>query len=225
MMMPAFAGDRALADFIGFSEDGKYFAFEEYGIQDGSGFPYSNIYVIDLGTDTWVTGSPYRYQADDETETLSRVRNESAAMAAGTITELGITAPADVIALSGDGEKSDGLTLEFAQPGYFPGETLDDYVLTLDVFDAETVEDCSQFTGEPGQGFALSIVDANGMRELHHDTGVLPKSRGCITGYRLFAVVTPQYASPKDHGVAIISTYPVGFEGPNRRFIAVPTIY
>ena len=58
--------------------------------------------------------------------------------------------------------------------------------------------------------------------ELHRDVGMLPKSRGCITGYRLFAVVTQQYAMAQS-GVAIISTYPVGFEGPDRRFLAVPT--
>lgn len=222
---PAAAGDRALADFIGFSENGRYFAFEEFGVQDGSGFPYSTIYVIDLSDDSWVPGSPYRYQSEDDTETLALARNESAAMAAGTIADLGINQPADVIALNGDGEVGDGLTLNFAQPGYSPGETLDPYTLTLEVFDAKTPEDCAQFTGEPGQGYALTLTDNNGDHELHRDTGTLPKSRGCITGYRLFAVVTPQYAAPYQNGVAIISTYPVGFEGPDRRFLAVPTIY
>jgi predicted secreted protein len=222
MTAPAIAGDRALADFIGFSENGRYFAFEEYGIQDGSGFAYSS---IDLSQDAWAPGSPYRYRSDDEAETLARARSEAAAMAAGKITELGITEPADVIALNGDGEASDGLTLAFAQPGYFPGETIDEYVLTLDVFDAETAEDCSAYTGEPGKGYGLSIVGEDGMHELHRDAGMLPKSRGCITTYRLYAVVTPQYASPRQIGVAIISTYPVGFEGPDRRFLAVPTHY
>jgi predicted secreted protein len=226
MMSPALAGDRALADFIGFDEGGRYFAFEEFGVQDGSGFAYSTIYVIDLSTDTWVTGSPYRHQAEDEAETLARARDEAAAMAAGKIAELGITEPADVIALNGDGEVSDGLTLKFAKPGYFPGETLDTYALSLEVFDAETPEDCVQYAGEPGKGYALTIKDKNGINhELHRDGGMLPRSRGCITTYRLFAVVTPQYASPEFSGVAIISTYPVGFEGPDRRFLAVPTIY
>ena len=50
---PAFAGDRALVDIIGYSENANYFAFEEFGIQDGSGFAYSNIYVVDLETDSW----------------------------------------------------------------------------------------------------------------------------------------------------------------------------
>lgn len=221
----AVAGDRALADFIGFSESGRYFAFEEFGIQDGSGFAYSTIYVIDLAEDAWVAGSPYHFRTEDDTVTLSDARREAAEMAAAKIAQLKINQPADVIALNGDGEVSDGLTLEFALPGYFPGETFDPYTLTLEVFDAETPEDCSQFTGEPGKGYALTLTDKSGDHELHRDSGMLPKSRGCITTYRLFAVVTPQYAQPERNGVAIISTYPVGFEGPDRRFLAVPTSY
>jgi predicted secreted protein len=143
-------------------------------------------------------------------------------MAAGKIAEFGITEPADVIALNGDGEVGDGTTLEFAQPGFHAGTMGDPYTLKLEVFDAETPEDCSQFTGEPGQGYGLTITGVDGDHELHRDVGMLPKSRGCITTYRLFAVVTQQYASANS-GVAIISTYPVGFEGPDRRFLAVPT--
>jgi predicted secreted protein len=49
---------------------------------------------------------------------------------------------------------------------------------------------------------------------------MLPKSRGCPTDYRLYAVVAPfQQAEPR---IALISSYPFGFEGPDRRFLAVP---
>ena len=87
---PAVAGDRALADFIGFSEDGRYFAFEEYGVQDGSGFPYSTIYVIDLTDDT---GCPARPTATRPTTRPRRSpvpATKLAAMAAAEIADLGI---------------------------------------------------------------------------------------------------------------------------------------
>jgi predicted secreted protein len=45
--VPALAADTAALSILGFSRDQGVFAFEEYGIQDGSGFPYSNIYAID----------------------------------------------------------------------------------------------------------------------------------------------------------------------------------
>lgn len=43
----AWAGDFSTFQSLGFSPDGKVYAFEEFGIQDGSGFPYSNVYFID----------------------------------------------------------------------------------------------------------------------------------------------------------------------------------
>jgi predicted secreted protein len=60
------AGDAATRDIIGFSPDGRYFAFEQHGIQDGSGFPYAEIFVIDAAEDRWVPGTPIRKRADDE---------------------------------------------------------------------------------------------------------------------------------------------------------------
>src|SRR5215207_8757888 len=43
-----FAGDYANIHFIGFSRDGKYLAFEQYGTADGSGFPYADLYLLDV---------------------------------------------------------------------------------------------------------------------------------------------------------------------------------
>ena len=81
-------------------------------------------------------------------------------------------------------------------PAYIPARSLDPYTLKLEVFDAETPEDCSQFTGEPGQGYALTITDNNGEHELHRDHGHAAEVARLHHGYRLYAVVTPQYASP-----------------------------
>jgi len=49
------AGDAATLNILGFSSDGSVFAFEEYGVQDGSGFPYANRFYIDTETDTFMT--------------------------------------------------------------------------------------------------------------------------------------------------------------------------
>ncbi|MCX7747675.1 MAG: DUF2259 domain-containing protein [Clostridia bacterium] len=42
-----FAAGKSQYVFYGFSSDAKYCAFETYGYYDGSGFPYSNIYIVD----------------------------------------------------------------------------------------------------------------------------------------------------------------------------------
>ena len=83
--------------------------------------------------------------------------------------------------------------------------------------------ECSTMQGTIGKkalGYALSLHDGQNVTEAHRDEATLPKSRGCPVAYRIYAVVSPfERADPR---VAIISSYPFGFEGPDRRFLAVP---
>ncbi|MDO8358974.1 MAG: DUF2259 domain-containing protein [Devosia sp.] len=222
MLVPALAGDRALIDLIGYSEDGRYFAFEEYGVQDGSGFAYSDVYVVDLPADKWLYGSPFNAQAEDEDTTLAEMRAAALKKAGDKLEETGITVPAEILALRGDGvSEGDGKTLGFSRPaccGPIP-QGPEDYTLTLETFPADSPEDCVGLTGEKGLGYALRFDDGETVRELHRDAK-LPKSRGCPLDYRLYAVVQP--FEQTGSYVAIVSSYPFGFEGPDRRFLAVP---
>ncbi|UJW84485.1 DUF2259 domain-containing protein [Devosia sp. SL43] len=218
----AFAGDRAVIDFIGFSDDSRYFAFEEYGIQDGSGFAYSSIYIVDLSNDTWVVGTPIRIQADDETVSLSQIRAEVQLQAADDIETLDINVPVEIAALIGDGTPgSDAQTLRFGVPAYTPGDVSGDYELQLSSFAAKAASPCQEWFGIDPLGYELSISDNGNERLLHRDA-TLPRSRGCPMAYRLYGVVLPFQAGSMGDAVGIVSVYPGGFEGPDRRFIAVP---
>lgn len=220
---PAVAGDRALLGLIGYSDDGRYFVFEEYGVQDGSGFAYSTVYVVDLPADKWVTGSPFRVQAGEENwdAPLGDIRAAAMDAAGDRLEALGIDQPAEILALVGDGVPgNEGRELDFASPGFTgPGTTQDDVqTLSLETFAVTPTEDyCAEMDAV---GYALSVSDGDGTRELHRDGATLPRSRGCTLDYRLYAVVQPFGANA--HRVAIISSYPFGFEGPDRRFLAVP---
>ena len=219
---PAFAGDRALIDFIGFSADSRYFAFEEFGIQDGSGFAYSSIYVVDLTSDSWVVGTPIRMQADDESVTLSQIRAEVQLQAADEIETLGIDVPVEIAALIGDGApNSDAQTLRFGAPAYDPGAVSGDYELQLSSFVTTAASPCKEWFSVDPMGYELVISDKGSERLLHRDT-TLPRSRGCPVSYRLYGVVLPFNAGSIGDAVGIVSVYPGGFEGPDRRFIAVP---
>src|SRR5688572_14787104 len=116
---PTVAGDRALIDYLGFSNDGRYFAFEEFGVQDGSGFPYANIYIVDLPADAWVSGSPYRARIEDESGDVGDARDRVLEQAEDKLDELGIAVAAHAIAVNGDGEEiGDGHSLTFGRPGF-----------------------------------------------------------------------------------------------------------
>ncbi len=219
---PAMAGDRALVDIIGYSEDARYFAFEEFGIQDGSGFAYSSIYIVDLSTDSWVVGTPIREQADDEGMSLSQIRAEVQLQAAEDLADFGIDMPAEYAALLGDGAPdTDGRSLRFGSPGYGPGEVSGDYELRLSSFPTTAAAPCAEWFSVDPMGYQLVIADTGGERLIHRD-GPLPRSRGCPVTYRIYGVVLPFNAGSISDAVALISVYPGGFEGPDRRFIAVP---
>lgn len=216
----ASAGDRALLDVIGYSPDGRYFAFEEFGIQDGSGFPYANIYVIDIETDGWAPGTPVRVRLDDESASLSDVRQEARAEAEAALA--GIKTPVDLWAVVGDGERDAGAkTIDFGRPGYEPGAVLDAWRLDLETFGAQATEPCKDWFGEVPLGYALTLSGPDGERLVHRDERI-PRSRGCPFDYRIYAIVAPMDAPDLEAAVAILSIYPGGFEGPDRRFLAVP---
>lgn len=218
----ALAGDRALIDFIGFSPDAKYFAFEEFGIQDGSGFAYSNIFVVDLETDTWLDGTPIRVRTEDENKPLLQVRSEANSEAIKIIADKEIFVPAEIIALVGDGAvDADAQNLAFGLPGYERGTVQEERLLTLKTFPLKSSEDCDLWFDTPSQGFELTLAGGETSAVIHRDE-TLPKSRGCVLDYRLYGVVIPGLDAPQGTGVAIVSSYPGGFEGPDRRFLAVP---
>ncbi|WP_051332412.1 DUF2259 domain-containing protein [Cucumibacter marinus] len=220
----AFAAERALFEALGYSDDGRYFAFEEFGTQDGTGSPYSSIYVIDLKLDIWADG-PFRTQAsEEEWETpLHVIRTENRDKAADALDARGIVRPAFTIAMNGDGEPEvNEMTLDFGVPTFSsPGAMHGDYQISLEIFPAPGAEFCEDILGELPKGFALLIDDGQGDLEVSRDASV-PKSRGCVRDYRPYAVLVPFENYDLAHGVAIVSVYAFGFEGVDRRFIAVP---
>jgi predicted secreted protein len=228
MVSPALAGDRALIDFIGFSPDAKYFAFEEFGIQDGSGAAYSNIYVIDLENDSWLDGTPIRAQAPegDDSENLLAIRSKANTEALKFIADNKIFVPAEIAALNGDGViDEDPMRLAFMFPIPVMGQETASYQLEISTFTAKSPEDCADYFGNDPFGFELTVFDGSETRVLHRDEDTLPASRSCPYTYRPYAVLVPGLGGTPSAGVVIVSYTRGGFEGPDRRFLAVPLAF
>lgn len=221
-LSPAAAGDRALIDFIGYSHDLRYLAFEEYGVSDGIGTAYSSVYIVDLTTEAFAAGSPFRTEVDENLQQpLGEMRAKTHEAAKAALAGLAIDTPVEIEALSGDGVIGPADTLRFGLPTYGePGATEGDYTLSLKTFELAS-ETCKEKVAQPIQGFALSLSGDGPARELHRD-GTLPEWRGCPVGYRLYAVVTPHETGDLSAAAAIVSSYPFDFEGSSRRFVAVP---
>lgn len=225
MPVGARAGDLADLSVLGFGTDGKVFAFEEYGVQDGSGFPFSHIYVIDTDTDSWLPGTPIRVTIDQETVPVATARTQARAQAAPILQGNGVDTPAVMLASNPLGEyTADPARLTFGQPfGTDPLQVPERrFTAALDIYDAETPgEDCETFIGAKPKGFRLTIrnLTSNAEAVLHQDSQI-PQSRGCPITYRISDIAVPD-VYPAGKVAVIISVFKHGFEGPDRRFLAV----
>lgn len=219
---PARAGDTAEAEVLGFADG--LFAFEEYGVQDGSGFPYANIYVIDTESDAWVDGTPIRVRIDDEGATLAAARAEAAARLAAAFGDRFDGARALTLAASPLGEVgADPVRLAFAP--IIPSNPMADpetvYEARLDLYYAPTAaENCITYIGDRPMGARLIVEREGGGSAVLSEDETVPRSRGCPITYRISRVVVP-VAWPPDRVAVLLSVFTPGFEGPQRRFIAV----
>ncbi|AUI67625.1 DUF2259 domain-containing protein [Beggiatoa leptomitoformis] len=87
------AGDAATLHFLGFSKDGKYLAFEQYGVTDGNGAAYSSIYPVDVAKNDYVAKPFVQEGQPDATDpaALSQLRADNLAKAKAKLKELSIT--------------------------------------------------------------------------------------------------------------------------------------
>lgn len=218
----ATAGDAARLEILGFSADGGVFAFEEYGIQDGSGFPYANRYYIRTADDTFVPNTPVRVRLDDETATVRAARDEAResgetiVAAAELDANFGFTAALNpVTELSTDRSR----LVVNPRPVFPPiDEPLE---FRLEEIPFGESPHCQGLGGI--SGFRLLRIDAaaGGVTELLHEDGAVPESRGCPTGYALGGVQTLSVGQALTAYAVLIAVRRVGFEGPDHRWIAV----
>lgn len=216
------AGDTAAVEVLGFSADGGTFAFEEYGIQDGSGFPYANRFYIDTATDRFVAGTPVRVRIDDESVPLEAARAEAKARGQSVISDAILAANRSFAAgmnavteLSADPFRMAVNPRPVVPPIDKP---LEFRLEELGVVAPERCRDLGDI-----KGFRLvKVATAPGSRArlIHEDSGI-PQSRGCPLGYGIAGVQTffPESGAPVF--AVLIAVRSFGFEGPDHRFIAV----
>ena len=216
----AVAGDTANVSVLGFSEDGKIFAFEEYGVQDGSGFPYANRFYIDTETDRFITGTPVRIRIDDEGASPDDARAK-AALAGSKIAHDATLANGFTVAENAVTELSaNPHEVTFLPRPVFP--PIDDPVgLRLEEIDFKTSDNCLGF--DTLKGFRLSrfAPDTPGSEHVLSTDSDIPASRNCPIGYGIGKVVTHYPESGEAVMAVVIAVKRVGFEGPDYRWIAV----
>ena len=236
LIAPASASEDAELNIIGFSEDGTLFVFEEFGLQAGSGLPFSNLYVVDLPSDRWVRGTPFRempregeFDERDAFAALEVTRARTAEAAAPLLARHAVRVPGAVVFARGLGDHArQGTVSTIRRP--FSDQPLstrafDEFDLRLEAFEAPSPLD---YCFEPTRGYRLTLEHPAAAPVVLHEDSRVPRSRGCAREYRLSHFIVPGVRCAPERcpdgplGVALISVFAQGFEGLGRSFIAAP---
>ncbi|CCE95907.1 hypothetical protein SFHH103_01409 [Sinorhizobium fredii HH103] len=223
---PTVAGDYASFQPIGFSSDGKVFAFEEYGIQDGSGFPYSAIYILDTQTDAFLPGAPVRARVEEDGGALPKARHDARRRAAPLIDAYRLLDTPGLLAAYNPVTEPDAADHRLKYDA-FPADPAfrKTYALELEEKSFEADGICKDLLKEV-KGFRLVMTEKAGqpVSEVLQDDSRIPESRHCPTGYRIGGVLTHINDDGSQVHVVMVLVKSLGFEGTtDGRWIAVPT--
>jgi predicted secreted protein len=216
------AGDAASVEILGFSADGGIFAFEEYGVQDGSGFPYANRFYIRTATDSFVPGTPIRVRVEDESLTIDAVRAKARERGQSVIADAVLAANRGFVAGTNAVTElsADPFRLAVNPRPVFP--PVDDPLeFRLEEIHVGVPDRCKDLGDVVGLRLTkVATVPGTEAEMIHEDSGI-PQSRGCPIGYSLAGIQTfyPEAGEPVFALLIAVRTY--GFEGPDHRFIAV----
>jgi len=228
------AGDGAALNVLGFSADGRYFAFEQYGTQDGSGFPYAEVAVIDTQS---TTGSdrPYllfRETIENEAAEPAAVRDSVGNRVRPILSAMGIQRQGMVVALD---------EVERPFQTLLPMEV--HQILGLQATELRVAEPmrgtavalrlkqwkmssprCATVAPARTNAFAIELSRDGGPAQDIHVDRELPDARNCPYVYGLVGAYLHARQAGGTVIAVVVSYYPVGFEGTDRRFLAVTAV-
>jgi predicted secreted protein len=203
------AGNAANLEFIGFSRDGAYLAFEQFGTGDGSGFPYSEVSIVEVSRNRLLERSSQTIARDNAS--VFEASRAARGKLATAFKRYGI--------VSGNQGRFLGLSrrLEDRIEGYQGADFVAfgrTYTLEVRSPDVGTMPDlCVQMP----QLLNLTLSVARQSRVLQRDAR-LPATRQCAHGYEM------RSAHLLERSLAVFVSYKtLGFEGPDARWLVVTT--
>jgi|GEM_PF-560911 len=218
----AFAADTAEFVTIGFSKDSKTFAYEQFGVQDGSGFPYSEIGFVDVAKNQQAK-APVRVVASSEASTVRVIRAEARKQAAASLSQLGIVAGENLgnVDFMVEGSASPVKPDSAPQIAQFKGADGADYKLTLKSKAAPTSGDPS-FVGMYGKPalMSLRLSKTSGESKVLQEDSSLTGAGGYPMGYLINQVIQST-VEDKVNLVVVVSYVKPGFEGFDVRYKVV----
>lgn len=226
----ALAGDFAIVESLGFSRDGRYFAFRESGTRDASVHPYATVHIVDLDSGRPAPGSPFVVEIGNEEASEDMARAQALAKAQATLAGLDIGARPTISVTDPRGELAEGVTPDRAYEamraqasrleieGVLPTGRLAVEIESSVLADAA----CAALGRDDVHGFALARVSPTGARSTVHSDRANGSERNCPARYGLAALHFYKAANAAPRLVALVAYYPRTWEEPDRRYLAIP---
>lgn len=219
--LPVHSAELAELGATGFSEDGAYFAFEQYGIQDGSGFPHASITIVDVVNDSWVPGMPIAVKLENDSANANAARSAVQQKAGPVANKYGIQSSYGVVLAHNPVSEvsADPKRVRF-RPFKTTTNIGDPIEVTLNEYPLPAGGNCAVH----GQtfGYRLLLSQPGQVKLLHEDTRI-PKSRGCPLAYRIDQVIAYHIAGGEMVLAIMLVMNVPGFEGPDGKYLAVTT--
>jgi predicted secreted protein len=206
-------GDEAELLVLGFSGDGRYFAFAQSGREPETWYPYASVHALDVTTDKWLPDSPISLVLKDREKTTRDARREVGETAEKRWGKLGLDTPGVTLLERKPGEPIDkGDEVEVTIPSIGPARLR----LTPKLLPAEG---CEGFAGE-SVGVVLDLLTFEGtrIRRLQEDSRI-PSTRGCPIGYAIAEVVVLERKDRAPVIAVVFAVFKVGATGIDRRYL------
>ncbi len=242
---PAQAYEALALKVLGFSPDGRYFGFIQYGGQGDGSQRLAESYVLDVATSRVVPGAPARIdtledesllpQAQDDDTLLALARTRSQSMVerykiteSGTVVTRVKTADPEHTHAGSGGPTGGAMSMAVRH------RRLGKFKLALAIENmpwpaASKVANgagalpCTEEAGATGAAFRLTLTQGRRRIVLNDDTTV-PAERFCVSGYGIAEVLAFDRPDGKVSLAVILDMQTRGFEGDDRKFLAVTAI-
>ncbi len=203
------AGDAANLEFLGFSRDGRYLAFEQFGMTDGIGFPYAKVQIVDVVKNTVLAQSEKMLETENSSIAQARAALKANKTALLTRYKIARANQGQFIGITPVAPNRGGQRSEFV----YAGRT---YTLELNsIFAKQAAQTCPD---EIASQLELTLAVAGKTRVLQKDGATLPKARACALSYEMRSAQL--YGNKLAVFVAV--SLP-GFEGADIRWMVVTT--
>lgn len=216
----AYSGDQAYFELTGFSASGQYLAWETGGIQDGSGFQWASLEILNTQTSTQEENVEYVWdeyvdEFPSEADMLDFEKEKEGIYNAWGIEINKVSEPLVFYPLTDLGVKRDTVTfcLEKYVPDYHSGE------ITLTLFNKTADIEQSYPEWFPPPVTPVLQIQINEEESVFFQESTVPDEWSYSMSYSIYAI----YRNPilPENLIVVLSSTEPGFEGPNGRFRVV----